>query len=165
MSERTSGSLSIDTYMSKQEGLLLEHIRRMLQAETKITLLESALQDMYKRNEELSQQVESTQDALQQAVNGITAVTNERDSLKANLTILESDLTTARADLNRALIQKTEIDKLNERLKTLQTDYDTLKQNYNSVLKSHDSLTSTHPEVLKKKKIKSTESEWTDGQY
>lgn len=174
MSEKTSGSFSIDTYMAKQEGLLLEHIRRMLQAETKITLLESAIQDMFKRNEDLSQQVETGKVALEQAINGLSAVTVERNDLMTKVSTLESALVTSRADLNKALIDKTEVEKLKSRLNTLEADYETLKANYNLVLEQYNAavpavIEEAPPEPVslpeKKKRPKSVESEWVDGKY
>ena len=169
MSEKTSGSFSIDTYLSKQEGLLLEHIRRMLQAETKITLLEAALQDMYKRNEELSQQIETTNVALDQAINGLSAVTNERNALNDRVTGLEAALVTARSDLNKALVEQSDVEKLKSKLNIVEEDYRVLKQNYSNVLERYNTVTldvvEAPPPVEKKKKIKSTESEWTDGKY
>lgn len=169
MSEKTSGSFSVDTYLSKQEGLLLEHIRRMLQAETRITLLEAALQDMYKRNEELSQQIETTNVALDQAINGLTAVTNERNALNDKVTSLESALIAARSDLNRALVDQSDVEKLKLKLSVVEDDYRVLKQNYNNVLEQYNAIrpdaVEEPPPVEKKKKVKSTESEWTDGKY
>jgi chromosome segregation ATPase len=170
MSEVASGSFSIDTYLSKQEGLLLEHIRRMLQAETKITLLEAALQDMYKRNEELAQQNETTKVTLEQAVNGLTAVIEEKIRLEASIKDLELVLKSTRNDLNAALINKGEVDKLNEKLSVAEGDYSALKQNYNIVLEQYNAIKPTVVEISspvekKSKKIKSTESEWTDGKY
>jgi predicted nuclease with TOPRIM domain len=210
MNEKTGGSFSIDTYLAKQEGLLLEHIRRMLQAETKITLLEAALQDMYKRNEELSQQNETTKLALDQAINGLTAVTNEKDRLGTKVNDLEQSLKSTRNDLNSALIYKGEVDKLNGKLSVAETNYNALKQNYDIVLENYNAAKAVAVEVdklneklsvaetnysalkqnydivlenynaakaieaaaaeatvtvEKKKKVKSTESEWTDGKY
>jgi chromosome segregation ATPase len=170
MSEVASGSFSIDTYLSKQEGLLLEHIRRMLQAETKIALLEAALQDMYKRNEELVQQNETTKVTLDQAVNGLTAVTEEKIRLEASIKDLELVLKSTRNDLNAALIHKGEVDKLNEKLSVAESDYSALKQNYNIVLEQYNAIKPTVVEVSapvekKSKKVKSTESEWADGKY
>ena len=169
MNEKTGGNFSIDTYLSKQEGLLLEHIRRMLQAETKITLLESALQDMYKRNEELSHQVDTTKVALDQSINGLSAVTNERNTLSDKIKTLETQLASSRDALNKALVENSEIEKLKEKLNTVEEDYRVLKQNYSNVLERYNTVTldvaEAPPPVEKKKKIKSTESEWTDGKY
>lgn len=169
MNEKTSGSFSIDTYLSKQEGLLLEHIRRMLQAETKITLLEAALQDMYKRNEELTQQIETTNMALDQAINGLSAVTNERNTLNDKVTGLEVSLITTRTDLNKALVEQSDVEKLKSKLNIVEEDYRVLKQNYNNVLERYNAVTlnavEAAPPVEKKKKIKSTESEWSDDKY
>jgi chromosome segregation ATPase len=144
----------------------------MLQAETKITLLEAALQDMYKRNEELSQQNETTKLALDQAINGLAAVTNEKDRLGTKVNDLEQSLKSTRNDLNSALIYKGEVDKLNGKLNVAETNYSALKQNYDIVLENYNAAKAIEAAaaeatitVEKKKKVKSTESEWTDGKY
>jgi chromosome segregation ATPase len=169
MSEKTSGSFSIDTYLSKHEGLLLEHIRRMLQAETKITLLESALQDMHRRNEELIKQVETSKVALDQAINGLSAVTNEKIELENKIKELDQTIVSIRSNLNSAIIQKSEFESLRTKLASTEADYETLKVNYDIVLDNYNKLmesVQSQPAVTeKKKKTKSTESEWTDGQY
>lgn len=171
MSEKITNSLSIETYLTRHENLLLEHIRRMLQAETKITLLESALQEMYKKNEDLTQQVETTRMALDQAINGLSAVTNERNSLSSKTESLETALTIVRADLNNALVEKSEVEKLQIKLDTLELDYDTLKINYLLVLEQYNSIKPAAVEeqesapAEKKKRQKNVESEWVDGQY
>lgn len=174
MGEKTSGNLSVDMYLSKQEGLLLEHIRRMLQGETKISLLEAALQEMYKKNEELTQQVDAGKVALDQAINGLSAVTAERNALSAKAGNLESALATSRADLNKVIIEKSEVEKLTLKLNALETDYNTLKTNYNLVLEQYNAMNpAVTEEVLaeptpvpdKKKKTKNIEPEWTDGKY
>lgn len=166
MNEKTGGSLSIDTYLAKQEGLLLEHIRRMLQGETRITLLETALQDMYKRNEELSNQVDTTKVALDQAINGLSAATNERNDFSDKVKLLETQLVSTKASLNKALVENSEIEKLKEKLNTVEEDYRVLKQNYSNVLERYNAVTlDVSPPVEKKKKVKSTEPEWEDGKY
>ncbi len=168
MSEVASGSFSIDTYLSKQEGLLLEHIRRMLQAETKIALLEAALQDMYKRNEELIQQNETTKVTLEQAVNGLTAATNQRNNLELRVQELDRTVENLKRDLNGALVYRGEAEKLTEQLNTAKEGYETLKRNYDLVLEQYNAIkpVEVSPPVEKKKKqAKSTGSEWVDGQY
>lgn len=169
MSEKTSGSFSIDTYLSKHEGLLLEHIRRMLQAETKITLLEAALQDMHRRNEELTKQAETSKVALDQAINGLSAVTNEKLDLESRIKDLNQTIASVKSNLNSAIIQKSEFESLRTKLASTEADYETLRTNYNMVLDNYNKLMESvqpQPAVTeKKKKTKSTESEWTDGQY
>lgn len=158
MSEKQTNNFSIDTYLSKQEGYLLENIRRYLQAETKIVLLESALQDMYKKNEELTKQLETVNITLEQSINGLTAVTSERNDL-------EKLLLSTRAELNQALIYKNEVNLLNEKINTLTTDYSTLKQNYDIVLEEYNKLLPAKEISVKRRKVKGSEHEWTDGQY
>lgn len=164
MGDNTSGSISIDIYLSKHEGLLLENIRRMLQAETRVALLESVLQDVQKKNEELIKQSETTKTALDQAIVGLSIVTNEK-------LVLENKVKELDQNLNNTLNQLDEFQKLKSKLTTIEVDYEILKNNYSIVLDNYNKLIGSEqssPQVIvteKKRKSKSTESEWIDGKY
>lgn len=147
-----SGNFSFDTYVSKQEGLLVDYIRKTLQAETKIALLESALQEMYKKVEELNQQIEIQQTTIDQSINGLQSVTVERDKfhrekqdLLNKIKGLEDALNSCNSEKNnirnhansqdnRVVVLQNEIKHLNNRVQIASDDYSTLKQNYNKVL-------------------------------
>jgi chromosome segregation ATPase len=188
MSEKVGGSFSVETYITKQEGLLMEHIRRLLQTETKVVLLESALQEMYKKNEELTSQIDSYKSNFDQSVNGLQNVTIERDRLQTKIKELEGALnscndqkTTATNKMNdhgnRVLILEEDIKQLNSRVQTAANDYSTLKENYNKVLaaledankklESVNEVKVAAPKKEKKsaKRSSDTESEWIDGEY
>jgi chromosome segregation ATPase len=170
MDENSGRSLSVDTYLSKQESLLVEHIRRLLQAETKIHLLETGIQELHKRNKELTEQVETFNVTVNQSIAGLQAVTLERDKLQQDNESLKSSLKTCNTKLNDQLIVNTELEKLKERLRVSEDDYATLKENYNRVLAMLPQTVEPEPEPepvqeKKSKKVKSTESEWTDGKY
>lgn len=164
MSEKLkSGNFSFDTYVTKQEGLLVEYLRKTLQAETKIVLLESALQEMYKNVEELNQQIEVQQTTIDQSIVGLQAVTIERDNLQARIKDAESAFNRTKDDYlnkikhledalnacnnengnvkrqastqdNRVLVLENEIRHLNNSIQIANNDYSTLRENYNRVI-------------------------------
>jgi hypothetical protein len=82
MAENSSGILSVDTYLAKQEGHLIEHIRRLLQAETKISLLETGIQELHRKNKDLGEQLDNCSMTLDQSIAGLSAVTVERNQLQ-----------------------------------------------------------------------------------
>lgn len=166
MDENSGRSLSIDTYISRQENLLVEHIRRLLQAETKISLLETGLQEMHKRNQELQEQVDLGNVTIEQSLNGLKAVTRERDKLAEENQRLNVTLTDCNVMLNDKLVLETELNGVKEKLKIAEGDYATLKENYNRVLALIPQSSEPEPgaasvSTKKSKKPKSTESEWT----
>jgi chromosome segregation ATPase len=170
MDETSGRSLSVDTYLSKQEGLLVEHIRRLLQAETKVSLLEAGIQELHRKNRELNDQLDTCNVTINQSIAGLQAITHERDKLQQDGESLRSSLKTCNAKLNDQLIVNTELEKLKERLRISEEDYATLKENYNRVLAMLPQISEVEPEhepvqEKKSKRIKSTESEWTDGKY
>jgi chromosome segregation ATPase len=192
MDEATSGSLSIDTFLTKQEGVLIEYLRKFLQAETRIVLLETGIQELHRKNKDLNEQLETSQTTLNQSIVGLQAVTNERDRALGDNDKLRASLSACNTRLNEHLIFKTEHDQLKETLNSSQADYATLQGNYRIVLAELETLKeklkvleedyAAHSKALapplsaeepeptpvspkKNKKIKSTEPEWTDGKY
>ena len=165
MDENGGRSLSVDTYLSKQENLLLEHIRRLLQAETKISLLETGIQELHRKNKDLSEQLETCNVTINQSIVGLNAVTIERDKLLQDNESFRVSLKACNAKLNDQLIVNTELENLKERLKVSEGDYSTLKENYNRVLAMVPQDEPELPQEKKSKKIKSTESDWADGKY
>lgn len=158
-----SGNFSFDTYVSKQEGLLVEYLRKTLNAETKIVILESALQEMYKKVEELNQQIETQQMTIDQSINGLQAATVDRDNFSREKNDLAAKFGREKEDLlnqiktlqesvntvtveknsirnhansqdNRVAVLQNEIKHLNNRVQIASDDYSTLKENYSKVL-------------------------------
>ena len=74
-------SSSIDLYLAKQEGLVVEFVRRSLQAETKVTLLESTLQ-------EINTQLEQHNTLVKDVFDTLKTTTIERDELKEKVAVL-----------------------------------------------------------------------------
>lgn len=158
MSDKLGGNFSVETYIAKHESLLLDHVRRLLQAETKNVLLESGLQEMYKKNEELTEQLNIQKTTSDQSINGLQAITLERDKLQTKLKEQEQSYLTKikevqnalddcnnqttglrgqyNSSTNRTMVLEGEIQQLNTKLQVANNDYATLKENYNKVLEA-----------------------------
>lgn len=191
MSDKLTGPLSLETYLNKQESLLVESIRRHLQAETKVSLLESAVQELHRKNEELNGQLEINRTTIEQSINGLQAVTLERDKFSTRISELEKSLTNSENEKtefrskcnesnNRAAVLEQEIRQLNNKLQVASNDYAGLKENYNRVLAALDETNKKLEEVSvqnsveasaqvksksRAKKTQGTGSEWLDGEY
>jgi predicted nuclease with TOPRIM domain len=167
MDENGGRPLSVDIYITRQESLLVEHIRKFLQAETKIALLEGGLQELHKKNKDLLDQIDVHQMTIDQSLNGLKAVTMEKDKLAAENESISASLKDCKSRLNELLVVKTELDQVKDRLKIAEDDYVTLKGNYNTVVAMlpENNTTEPAPSERKLKKKKNTESEWIDGQY
>lgn len=145
MEEIKQGNLSVETYISKQETFLIELTRRLLQSETKVTILELGLQEMYKKNEELARQIEVQQVSLDQSVVGIKVLTGEKEALEKKIRELDESLLysnkfkdelahSANKRTDRILSLEKELKKTKEELETSKSDFATLKSNYSKVL-------------------------------
>lgn len=165
----------IETYVKKQEGLLLEHIRRQIQAETKNSVIEIALVERTNKVAELEEQIRQLNTAVNQAITGLQSLTIERDGLKKNLEEanerieylskfqqkykeLENELA------NRSIV----VDKLSNRIETYQQDMEQIKSNYEVVSTALEDATTKLSNLSKAKSGKgqkkaAVESEWTDG--
>jgi chromosome segregation ATPase len=155
----------IDMYLSKQENLLIEFIRRSLQAETKVALLDLAIQEANKKAGESSEQLGNVTVALEQALDGLKLVTLERDNLKEKLRTVEKHL-------NDCLVTSTKLNSDSSesivKLNTVLNDYTVLKENYNRVCEELSRLQlaneSSSLSTARKKKPMKQDSEWSDGE-
>ena len=165
-----NNDVSVETYIKKQESLLLEQIRRYLQAETKVALLETALQDMYKNNEELSSQITVLNTTVEQSINGLQSTTADRDhymSKADEVPILIGELNQSK---NTIALLKEEIKELNEALEVSTKAYSTLKENYNKTVEALNTVDPklskpTQTRVKQNKKSKNSDAEWVDGKH
>jgi DNA repair exonuclease SbcCD ATPase subunit len=130
----------VETYIKKQESLFLEQMRRLLQADTKSTVLEIALNERNATVSELEEQVRQLNTAISQAVNGLQSITIERDTLKKKLLEAEERIEYLTDFQNKYKIVENElanksviVDKLSNQLQTYQQDMDHIRNNYNKV--------------------------------
>lgn len=189
MSEATSDYF-LEVHVKSHETILLDNIRKLAEAYTKVTFLERAVNECRKQIDELTQQYNATQTALQQAVAGLQATTVDRDRAtkeleqerrdsKENVTALlekNQDLERRHNELSVSFNDlKTVYDDLNSRVEGYVSDNTTLKKNYNRVLEElnklrpqesePDNTTPTNIVSLgeKKKSKKPESSEWVDA--
>lgn len=151
---------SVDLYLTKQEALVVEFVRRTLQAETKVTLLESALQESNKQLEETNTQLEHHKMLVNDMLVTLKTTTIERDTLRASVDNLTTDLEDYH-DLKLAI--KT----CKERLNTVSTDYSTLQNNYQAVVQELVKYQPVKEVLPRKKAVKKPikqDSEWSDGE-
>lgn len=178
----------MEVHVKSHETILLDNIRKLAEAYTRNTFLERAVTECRKQIDELTQQNNSSQTALQQAVNGLQAVTTERDKLAKDLEqerkenkestqmYVEKSKEVERKynELNVSFNElKTVYDDLNSRVEGYVSDNSTLKKNYNRVLEELSKYTEQPIEVTtpvnnivslgEKKKNKKESSEWVDG--
>lgn len=168
----------IKTYIGKFEGLLIEHIRKQVDSETKNSIYHSALQELQAKNEELERTCSDQKEALNQALNGLHAVTIEKNSFKENLDklteehrLLFIDLDNSqlehRASLNQVAILEQTIEELNIKLSSVEAAASQLKSNYDLVLNELATFKEEKVGLKPTKKIKSNTvdngSEWVDG--
>jgi chromosome segregation ATPase len=186
MENVTNSDVFINAYLKKQEDFTVELIRKKLETEVKVQLLQTELQKV------LTEKI-PLEDMVKQSMTGLEGITLERDKYKNKVTELENKLEKdirALRDIN--VDNQTLITELKEQIKqstTLKSDYETLKNNYNKVneelnrvngelnrvlqelTKANEELTKANekpidkPAVINKKKLKKDlqESEWIDG--
>jgi len=186
MENVTDSDIFINAYLKKQEDFTVELIRKKLEGEVKVQLLQTELQKV------LTEKI-PLEDMVKQSMTGLEGITLERDKYKNKVTELENKLEKdirALRDIN--VDNQTLITELKEQIKqstTLKSDYETLKNNYNKVneelnrvngelnrvlqelTKANEELTKANekpidkPAVINKKKLKKDlqESEWIDG--
>lgn len=168
----------VETYVKKQEGLLLEHIRRQIQAETKNSVIEIALVERTNKVAELEEQIKQLNTAVNQAVMGLQSLTIERDGLKKNLDEANERIEYLAKfqqkykDLENELANRSVVvDKLSNRIETYQQDMEQMKTNYTAVSSALEDATTKLSKLSKIKNDRGskkaaapvTETEWTDG--
>jgi chromosome segregation ATPase len=192
MSEVTN-EFFMEVHVKSHESILLDNIRRLAESLTKIAFLEKALNECRVQIDELSKQNNQSQQALQQAVNGLQAVTHERDKLTKDLAHERDELKIAGEQFssykkeaerkyNELTVSYNEVQsnftELNSKVEGYVSDNSTLKKNYNRVLEELNNLRGTLPDVSeeapapntniismpsKRKDKKSSSEDWVDA--
>jgi len=158
MENVTDSDIFINAYLKKQEDFTVELIRKRLEGEVKIQLLQTELQKVLAEKTSL-------EDMVKQSLVGLEGITLERDNYKIKASDLESKLekdTRALRDIN--VNNQALIDELKVQVKSyssLKSDYEILKNNYDMVLAELNKI--SEKPVTKKKSKKEQESEWIDG--
>lgn len=190
MSEATSDYF-LEVHVKSHETILLDNVRKLAEAYTKVTFLERAVNEFRKQVDELAQQNSASQTALQQAVTGLQAATFERDKVtkeleqerkenKENITMLlekKQEVEYEYNNLNVAFNElKSKLDDLNSKVEGYVSDNSTLKKNYNRVLEELNKFKPQESNLIvdtpannivtlgekKKSKKQESDSEWVD---
>jgi chromosome segregation ATPase len=191
MSENVTNDFFVETHIKSHETLILDLSRKVVENTTKVTFLERAVSESRKQIDDLTIQNNNSQTALQQAVNGLQAMTIEKDKLIGELKdekedhnntkkVFEKYKDSAERNINELNVLNNELDsrytQLNNKVETYISDNSTLKKNYNKVLEELNNLKLSLPkpieviedsniiELGKKSKNKKTVSEeWIDA--
>jgi len=124
----------LQKYIQKQEKLLLDYIRKNLEYEIKIESLVHSVNDFSGKYEESQKQVDIQNEMMQQAANGVEAVTVEKEKLKTQISNLENMLSN----------KKREYDELNKRLMDFRNESNTCKEERENLKKELDELKSEY---------------------
>lgn len=188
MSEATN-EYFMEVHVKSHEAILLDNVRKLAEAYTKNTFLERAVSEYRRQIEDLTQQNNSSQTALQQAVNGLQAVTVEKDKIikeleqerKENKESIQmyiehnKEVENRYNDINVKYNEiKAAFERLNSKAEGYVSDNSTLKKNYNRVLEELSKYKEQEIEITtpvnnivslgeKKKPKKQESSEWVDG--
>jgi|688.fasta_scaffold329483_2 chromosome segregation ATPase len=191
MSENVTNDFFVETHIKSHETLILDLSKKVVENTTKVTFLERAVSESRKQIDDLTVQYNNSQTALQQAVNGLQAMSAEKEKLSFELEEEKKDHDktreiykdykgSAERTINELNVRNNELDskytQLNTKVEVYISDNSTLKKNYNRVLEELSNLKQSLPkpveviedsniiELGKKSKNKKTVSEeWIDA--
>jgi len=143
----TDSDVFINTYIKKQEDFTVKLMREKLELETKLQLVQTAL--IEKINEK-----NNVDELLKQSVNGVQALTIERDNLKKELDSITEKREVFRNKCEQLTNSLVEEQNKTRELSRVKNDYDTLKNNYDLVKNSHEILQSKLDELQAEKIVK-----------
>jgi len=148
----------LQKYIQKQEKLFLDHIRKNLEYEIQIDDLSRALNEVSGKYEESQKQVDIQNEMMQQAANGVEAVTLEKKKLENTIKNLEQMLSNKKNEydnLNKSIMDKrNEWDSCNEEranliseLKQLKEEYKRQTEELNILFKENEELKKGKPKI------------------
>lgn len=124
----------LQKYIQRQEQLLLGNIRKNLEYEIKIESLNAAVTEISGKYEESQKQVEIQNEMMQQAANGVEAVTIEKKKLENTIKNLEQMLSNKKNEydnLNKTVMDnRNEFDRCKEERSNLQSELKEIKEEY-----------------------------------
>lgn len=168
----------IKTYISRFEQALLDHVRKQVDSETKVTIYEAAVQDLQRKLEESERMANDHKSAFDQAILGLQAVTVEKDEFKSKqekreteFELICNELEKTRQEkqkaLNEVALLEQKVADLNRMLDTARTDSNIIKNNYTAVLaeleKTKQEIENGTVSIDEKRKPKSKDTGWTEG--
>lgn len=167
----------IKTYIGRFEQALLDHVRKQVDSETKISIYEAAIQDLQRKLEETERMAADHKSAFDQALVGLQSVTLEKDEFKTRqekreteFELICSELEKVREERQKAFndvaLLEQKVADLNRLVEAANIDAGVMKNNYTLVLKSLEEANAELERVKLNKKSKratAKDSEWIDG--
>lgn len=149
---------TLQRYIQKQEKMLLDHLRRNIEYELKTEDLSRAVNELSSKYEESQKQVEIQNDLMQQAANGVEAVTVEKQKLEKTVSNLEIMLSNKKKEYDDLMKKLSEIrndsEKCKEERSNLVSEINELKQEYkrqteelNILFKENEELNGKKPKI------------------
>lgn len=157
----------IATFIRQYEAIIMDHVKKQAEAETRALLLEAAVTERTKQVEQLRQTNGNLEKTLEEALNGLKLTTKERDQLSSDY-----------KKLNDVIKERDELLKNNsflcDQLERIKLDNETLKNNYKAITNALSTCNEEKQKLLNKqdiivendavaKKRKPKQSEWIDG--
>ncbi len=115
MSDDKNENLLVSNYIKRHEAILLEHIRKQLDAESRNILLEMALNEQNKLIEDQNITISSLQDTIEQSLNSVKTTTIGRETLEKQLQELQDKY-------NQQGIELRELNGKHDRLKVVEEE-------------------------------------------
>jgi chromosome segregation ATPase len=142
-------------YVKRQENLLMEQIKKLIDLETQLTLSVSYIEELKQKYEESQKQVEIQNDIMQQATRSIEDLTVKNKNLESQIV----NLNTTKIDLERS--KNENIDSLNQYLNRngeLERELKRINQEMQLIFDENVLLKKQIEEVVPKKTINKKQS-------
>jgi len=125
MSDDKNENLLVSNYIKRHEAILLEHIRKQLDAESRNILLEMALNEQNKLIEDQNNTISSLQDTIEQSLNSVKNTTIGRETLEKQFQELQdkyNQQSSELRDLNGKYDRLRGIEEENNKLLSIQSN-------------------------------------------
>lgn len=154
MSEEKNDNLFVTTYIKRHEAVLLEHLRKQLEAEARNALFEMAVNEQNKQIEDQNNTIQSLHDTVEQSLNGIKSLTVEKESLNASYAAAEKEIQGLRSLYNESKSKyESEINNLHTRYNEIKNTYEKeindLKSNVTDTNHINEKLVIAEREIAK----------------
>ncbi len=127
MSEDQNENLLVSTYIKKHENILLEHIRKQLDAESRNVLLEMAVNEQNKIIEDQNNTISSLQDTIEQSLNSVKVHTVGKETVEKQYQDLENKYNQQNNELQDLRNKLNALNSLTEENKALKSKLSTVE--------------------------------------
>lgn len=129
------------SYLKCQESFLLDVVRRCLDAEAKISILQNNINDKVRELAERDGRIESQSEQISQLLAGLEATTIQRDTYRDEHAKYRDEIL-ALGDL------KEKCEKIEANYQDHMTNYNLVKQAYDKLAADHELLKTEHDKLL-----------------